>query len=213
MRRFVVPFTFLAVTCAFMAPAAAQETKTARGTVTALTGTTLTIDVTGTSLAFAVDDKTRVEAPGAGTATRRAQAAGQAGVKIADVVKTGNAVEVTYTESGGSRHATQVRRISSPGSNPMNATRSNGKVTAVSASSLSISGSGGAGSQFTQTFAIDASTRVVGKGAGTVARASGGKVPITDLVSVGDSVSVAFRKSADTLHATSVTVTTKAAAK
>jgi len=213
MRRFVVPIAIVAVTSAFIAAAAAQEAKTARGTVTALTGTMLTVDVAGTSLTFAVDDKTRVEAPGAGTATRRAQSAGQAGVKITDVVKTGNAVEVTYTESGGTRHATQVRRVSSPGSNPTDATRSDGKVTALTATSLTISGSGGGGSMFTQTFVVDTNTRVVGRGAGTASARSGGKLPITDLVSVGDSVSVSYRKAADTLHATTVTVMAKAAAK
>ena len=213
MRRFVVPIVIVAVTGAFIAAAAAQEAKTARGTVTALTGTMLTVDVAGTSLTFAVDDKTRVEAPGAGTATRQAQSAGQAGVKITDVVKTGNAVEVTYTETGGTRHATQVRRVSSPGCNPANATRSDGKVTALTATSLTISGSGGGGSMFTQTFVVDTNTRVVGRGAGTASARSGGKLPITDLVSVGDSVSVSYRKAADTLHATTVTVMAKAAAK
>ena len=213
MRRFAVPIAILAVTSAFVAAAAAQGAKTARGTVTAVTGTTLTVDVTGTSLTFAVDDKTRVEAPGAGTATRRAQAAGQAGVKVADVVKVGNAVEVTYTQSGETRHATQVRRVSTPGGSPMNATRSNGKVTALTATSLTISGSAGGGSMFTQTFVVDPKTHVVGKGAGTAAARGGGKVAITDLVSVGDSVSVSYSKSADTLHATSVSVVTKAAAK
>lgn len=211
MRRFVISIALLGVTSIFTALPSAQGAKTARGTVTSLTGTMLTVDVAGTSLTFTVDDTTRVEAAGAGTATRRAQAAGQGGIKIADVIKTGNAVEVTYTESGGTRHATQVRRVTSPGSSPANNTRSTGKVTAVTATSLTISGSGGGGATFTQTFAIDANTHVVGKGVGTAAAQGGGKVAITDLVSVGDSVSVSFAKSAETLRATSVTVTMKAA--
>jgi hypothetical protein len=209
MRRQVLYFGTVALVCAFALSGRAQEPKKVRGTVTAVAPSTLTMQVQGTEMTFSIDDKTAVEAPGAGTATRQAQAAGRSGVKLADVIKTGNAVEVTYADSGGMKHATSVRRVATAGSNPAEATRANGKVTAVSATSLSISGSGGGGSTFTQTFAIDSTTRVVGKGAGTASARGGGKVPITDLVSVGDSVTVSFRKSADTLHATSVSVTMK----
>ncbi len=208
MTRFALSIALVVVASGFAA-VAAQETKTVRGTVTALSGNALTVQVAGTAIAFTVDDQTRVEARGAGTATRRAQEAGQAGVKITDVVKTGNAVEVTYTESGGTRHATLVRRVSTPGGNPAGPTSSNGKVTAVTATSLTISGSSGGGGRFTQTFVIDPSTNVVGKGAGTAAARGGGKVPITELVSVGDSVAVSFRSAANAAHATSVTVVTK----
>ncbi len=90
----VVIFT-LAGIC-FANSAAAQESKKARGTVTAMNATMVTVKVAGADMNFAVDDKTKVEAPGAGTATRRAAAAGKAGVKLGDVVKTGDAVEVSY---------------------------------------------------------------------------------------------------------------------
>jgi len=182
MRRLVVHVGIVTMVLAFALSARAQESKKARGTVTAVTATSMTMDVQGTAMTFSVDDKTAVEAPGAGTATRRAQAAGQAGVKFGDVIKTGNAAEVTYTESGGTKHATSVRRVASAGSSPAESTRSSGKVTAVSATALTISGSSGGGGTFTQTFVIDANSHVVGRGAGTAAARGGGKVPITDLV-------------------------------
>jgi uncharacterized protein DUF5666 len=209
MRRLALRVAMAILVCAFAIQARAQE-KTARGTVTASTATSLTMKVAGTDMTFTVDSTTTVEAPGAATAARRAEAAGRGGLKLADVIKPGTSAEVTYTESGGARHATKVRRVSSAGGGPADATSSSGKVTAVSATSLTISGSGGGGSTFTQTFIIDPNTRVVGKGAGTAAARGGGKVPIIDLVAVGDSVTVSFRRSADTLHATSVTVTMKA---
>jgi hypothetical protein len=54
-------------------PAAAQDTKTTRGTVTAMTGTQVTVQVAGAAMNFAYDDKTVVEARGAGTPRSRRQ--------------------------------------------------------------------------------------------------------------------------------------------
>src|SRR5437868_15185816 len=98
--------TFLALSLAALTlvagttRAAAQDTKTARGTVSAMSGTSLTVTVAGTAMNFMVDDKTVVEARGAGTAANKAAAAGKPGPKLADVVKTGQSVEVSYREMG-----------------------------------------------------------------------------------------------------------------
>jgi len=213
-----VPLAILTIVGLSPGHAAAQEAKKARGKVTALTATQLSVDVAGKAMNFAIDDKTRLEATGAGTASRRAEARGEkAVVKLADFVKAGDAVEVSYTEAGGAMHAANIRKVASVGSAggsmATESKSSSGKVTAVSATSLTISGSSGGGATFTQTFVIDAATKVVGRGAGTAAAKTGGKIAVTEVVHNGDTVSVSFRETGGTLHAGTVTVTMKAAAK
>jgi hypothetical protein len=191
--------------------AAAQAAKKTRGTVTAINPTTVTLKVASATMNFAVDEKTKVEAPGAGTATRRAAAAGKPGMKLDEVIKTGDAVEVSYHDVGGKMQASMIRKVSSPGKGPADDRTSDGKVTAVTANSLTISGSSGGGASFTQTFVIDTNTRVIGKGAGTAAAKQGGKVAATDLVANGDTVHVSFRDMQGTLHAKNIRVMAKAA--
>jgi hypothetical protein len=194
----------------------AQDTKTARGAVTAMAADSVTVKVQNVDMKFAVDGKTTVEARGAGTKTKAAQAAGMAGPKLGDVVKVGDAVEVSYHDMGGTLHAAKIRAVASAG--PATAAEaasktSNGTVKSVAATSLSISGTAGGGATFDQTFVIDAKTKVVGRGAGTAAAAKGGKAAITDLVAAGDKVTVHFHDMGGTLHAAEVRVTAKAAAK
>lgn len=81
---------------------------------------------------------------------------------------------------------------------------SEGVVKSVSASSMTISGSSGKAT-FTQTFSVDAKTKVVGKGVGTATATTGGRAKITDIVSAGDTVAVWFTKAHDdSLHASEV---------
>ena len=84
MKRtvFALPLAVLTIAGLLASSADAQEAKKTRGKVTALTATNLTLDVTGTAMNFAIDPKTKVEAPGAGTATRRAEAAGKQGLGL-----------------------------------------------------------------------------------------------------------------------------------
>ena len=127
----------------------AQETKTARGTVTALAADSVTVKAGDHEMKFAVDSKTSVEATGAGTKAKQAQAAGQAGPKLTDVVKVGQAVAVSYRDMGGMLHATRIRAVSSVGAEGggvANETKTaNGTVKSVAASSMTISGSSGSG--------------------------------------------------------------------
>ena len=90
--------------------------------------------------------------------------------------------------------------------------RSNGTVVSLSGSTLVISGSAGSGS-FKQSFAVDATTKVIAMGAGTAAAATGGTVAITDFVGVGDQVTVNYRKAGSGLHADEVRVRAKASKK
>src|SRR5213593_2102383 len=93
VRFFTVPVLALSV-IAFPVGlrAAGDETKTARGTVTAMSGSSITVKAGAKELTFTVDDKTDVIAAGAGTKAKQAQAKGAAGPKLAEVVKTGQAV-------------------------------------------------------------------------------------------------------------------------
>jgi hypothetical protein len=197
----------------------AQETKMARGTVTALAADSVTVKVGDQEMKFGVDAKTNVEAVGAGTKTRQAQAAGQPGAKLSEVVKVGQPVAVSYHEMGGSLHASRIRAIASvPGAGATatagaaaagGAKTATGTVKSVAATSMTITGSSGSGATFTQTFTIDSSTKVIGKGAGTAAAAAGGKTAITDLVGNGDHVSVTYHAAGNALHAAEVRVTMK----
>ena len=193
----------------------AQETKMARGTVTALAADSVTVKVGAQDMKFTVDAKTSVEATGAGTKTRQAQAAGQPGPKLADVVKVGQPVAVSYRDMGGMLHATRIRAVASVGASgggvASETKTANGTVQSIAATSMTISGNSGSGATFTQTFAIDGTTKVIGRGAGTAAAAAGGKTAVTDLVGNGDKVSVTYHATGNTLHAAEIRVTAKGA--
>jgi hypothetical protein len=198
-----------------LAPSAVgQETKSARGSVTAVSATSITVKAGERDLTFAVDQKTGLVASGAGTATRRADAAGKPGPRLTDFVKAGDAVEVDYQETGTAMRATNIRRVSSPGSgggttSDDRAMTTSGTVASISGSTLTISGSAGGGGTFTQSYAVNRETKVVAAGAGTAAAKQGGTIAITDAVSVGDQVTVTYRKAGNGLHAEEVRVTAK----
>ena len=59
------------------------------------------------------------------------------------------------------------------------------------------------------TFAVDGTTKFVGKGLGT--KAKSGPMTATDAVHEGDHVSVSYHDMGGTMHAANVTVTSKAA--
>ena len=197
------------------ARAIAQEEKLARGTVNDIGGSWVTVKVRDQALKFSVDAKTRVEARGASTKTREANAAGKPGPKLADVLKVGQPVAVSYHEMAGNLHASKIQAIASLGGDggsikDVAATMTSiGTVKSVAGDSITISGDAGAGGTFTQTFMIDPNTRVVGKGAGTATAAKGGRAPFRELVATGDKVSVSYHKIGDTLRASDVRVTMK----
>ena len=215
MRRMVITSAIL-VFAWLVVPALAQSSKSARGTVTAMAGDTLTVKAGTQELKFTVDATTRVIGEGAGTAARAAEAKGAAGPKLAEVLKVGDNVEVSYREASGMLLATTVQRVASGRCGGRwhvgrQARRQNGdcvrEVTAVSGTSLTITGTAAAGGSFTQSYTVDSNTKVIGEGAGTAA--SKGKVTILDLVAKGNRVTVTYHASGATLVATEVRVTRK----
>src|SRR5262249_12536152 len=148
-----------------------------------------------------------VEAVGGSTKTRAAQAAGKKGPMLSEVLRAGQSVEVSYSGENGAWHATNIRTIAKL-DDSAGPDASNGVVKSLSNASLTISGTSGA-AKFTQTFEIDANTKVVGRGVGTAVASKGGRSAITDLIAVGDSVSVSFRPAGDSLHASEVRVVSK----
>ena len=216
MRGTRLPFAIalLIVGGGLASQAAAQGTKSARGTVTAIGGDSITVKAAERELKFTVDPKTVLTASGAGTAERKAEAAGKPGPRLADFVKTGDAVEVTYQETGSTMRASSIRHVADagPGGGSLSGDRSesaNGRVDSLSGSTLVISGSTGSGT-FKQSFAVDAATKVIAMGASTAASAADGKIKIGDFVGVGDQVTVNYRKAGSGLHADEVRVRAKA---
>jgi hypothetical protein len=127
---------------------------------------------------------------------------------MTDYVKVGGAVLVSYRETNDVNLAIWVRPISTTGpgggSTAEAALIASGKVTSITPSALTLTQDGKA-----LTFAVDAATRVEAAGAGRATRAAGGRVPITDLVGNGDTVSVTYRSTGTAMNASQVRITSK----
>lgn len=215
MRRAFVTFAMALATISLLAaPAAAQE-KTAKGKITALDGASITVDVKGQAMTFAVDTTTTVIASGAGTMAREAQKTTGANPKLTDVVKMGDNVEVSYTEAAGKMTAKTVRKVAAVPDAAADAAapkKAEGVVSEVSGASITVKPATGDA----MTFMVDAKTRVTGTGLGTMSRekqTQGAAVTLTDAVAAGDTVEVTFAASGDMKHATAVRVIEKAAKK
>ena len=91
----------------------AQDARVARGVVTTINGNSLTVKVLDREMIFAIDAKTNGEAPGGSTKQRAAVVAGKPGPTLADVMKVGQPVAVTYYEIDGAMRASKVRSVGS----------------------------------------------------------------------------------------------------
>jgi hypothetical protein len=164
----------------------AQTTKTVSGTITEIAADAITIKADGKDMKFAIDAKTQVTSPGAGTKSRAAEAQGK-GIGVMDVLKVGQAVEVRYHDD---MHAASIRTISAVPSGVKSQTAS-GVVASMTGNSLTVKGTSGE-----WTFTIDEKTTVVGTGVGTAgakAKSEGKKPGFAELVHDGDTVSVTYR--------------------
>jgi len=218
---FMKPLLAVVMGCALFASVPpsveAQDTREARGTVTAVTPASLSIKVKDQVMTFKVDEKTQVTARGASTQTRAAEAEGRKGPDLPSIVKVGQGVEVRYHEQG--MHAASIRVLPGPVEGSVSEAEQkqperqtmNGTVTAVTGTSLAVKTSAGE-----MTFVIDKGTDVIGAGLGTAAakkKEAGEVTVITDFVAVGDSVRVHYREMGDMKHASEVHVTRKGTVK
>lgn len=205
--------------------ASAQPTKSVSGTVTAVGPDSLTVKVNDHDMKFVVDKTTEVIARGGTTAERAAKAEGKSGPALSTMLKAGQRVEVKYHEAA--MHAASIRVL--PGAAPAAPAAAaapaptagekekpksetvSGTVTSMTGTSLTVKTSAGE-----STFAIDAKTKIIGTGLGTKtqeAAAAGKKQVLSDVVGVGDSVSVSYHDMAGAKQASEVRVRTKAAVK
>jgi hypothetical protein len=205
-----------AVARAAQAPAAkgpaakAEPTKTATGTITAVSGSSVTVKTATGDMTFNIDSKTRVIEPGGATKTRAAQAEGKAGATASDLLKTGETVEVKYHETG--MHAASIRAVSKAAASAAENTTGKaqtvtGTVSSVSGSSVTVKAASG-----DMTFSVDEKTTVVGTGVGTAGRkvvAEGGKPTLSEFLKEGDAVSVTYKETAGTKLASTIRLTRK----
>ena len=81
-----------------------------------MSGSSITIQVRGEAMKFAVDANTQVEARGAGTKTRQLAATGKPGPEaLSDILTVGQPVAVTYSGCGGTPRASMIRAVPSVG--------------------------------------------------------------------------------------------------
>ena len=153
--------------------AIAQETKSAKGTVTAVGADSITVKAGERELKFVIDTKTLLIATGAGTAARKAEAAGKSGPTLAEFVKTGDPVEVSYQEAGGTMRASQIRRVASAGAGGADRRQTIGRIRRTAPSNRSrdrrspSAARAAAAVPSSSLYSIDATTRVVAAGAST----------------------------------------------
>jgi hypothetical protein len=206
--RLAIPLAALLMLAVGAPSASAQGTKKATGTVSAVSASSITIKAASGDMTFSVDKDTVITTPGGGTKEKAAKAEGKAGVPSTSLLKEGQAVEVSYHETGGTMHAAAIRTVAKvPTEKPASeaSKTAHGTVKDVSGSSLTITSAGK-----DMTFTVDSSTHAVGKGLSTATKATGGKAPFTDVVKAGEEVSVTYHDMGGTLHAATVRVVTAA---
>src|SRR6186713_350278 len=113
-------------------PVSAQA-KEARGNVTAVTDTTITVKAGAQEMTFSIDKDTHLEVRRAAKDVQAAQP-GNPKPRVNAFFEVGNPVLVRYLEEKGKNHALNIERVGSGGGDPANASKiAEGKVTSVSA--------------------------------------------------------------------------------
>ena len=180
------------------------QAKEARGTITAVTDSTLSIKAGGQDMTFVVDSRTHLEVRTAQRDLQKAQA-GSPSPRVNSFFEAGQVVLVRFEEEKGRNHALDISRVGSTGagggsvSNPDKV--SEGKVKLVTAAQLIIEDSGK-----DMTFAITGDTNVLARGASKATKAAGGGTPITTFVHIGDTVSVSYKDAGGKMLASEVRV-------
>ena len=188
---------------AIASPAQAQN-REARGTVTSVTDTSLTMKAGAEELTVFVDSGTHLDVRRAERDIQKEQP-GHPSPRVNSFFEAGQAVLVRYRVEKGRNIATDIARVGSAGgegsiSNP--AKISAGKVKLVNASQLVIVDGGRE-----LDFGITGDTNVLAKGASKATKAAGGSTPITTFVHTGDTVSVSYHEAGAKMTASEVRVT------
>ena len=188
--------------------AAARDTKTVKGRVSATATDALTVQVGADQMTFSVDTTTLVTARGGSIAMQQARANGKTGVPYTELVRVGQSVEVDYHQVG--MHAATIRVVparSNAAAAAPGVLNAAGIVTGVSDTMLTIEGHSGE-----LTYAVDGRTKIAGPGLGTQARAmnsAGERTVFSQFVHKGDNVQVRYEEASGTKHASEVRVTRK----
>jgi hypothetical protein len=180
------------------------QTKEARGTVTAVTDSTVAVKAGAQEMTFYVDGDTRLEVRRVARDIQQAQP-GNPRPRVNDFFESGQAVLVRYREVNGRNHALDIERVGSAGADggavKTGANLAEGKVMSISASHMTIAADGR-----DYTFAITGDTDVVARGASRATKAVGGRTPLTTFVHAGDMVSVTFKQVAGAMAASEIRV-------
>jgi len=198
-RLVILTATMAFLGCVAAAGPVSAQTKDARGAVTAVTTTTMTVKVGAQDMTFFIDGDTHLEVRRAAKQIQSVQP-GNPKPRVNDFFEAGNAVVVRYREENGRNHALDIERVGSAGS-PNPSRLAEGKVTSVSASHVTVAADG-----HDLTFAITGDTDVLVKGASKAAKAAGGGTPLTTFVHSGDLVSVSYKDAAGAMTASEIRV-------
>jgi hypothetical protein len=180
-----------------IAPVSAQ-TKEARGMVSAVTDSTMTVKTGNEEMTFYIDGDTHLEVRAAARDLQAAQPGSKP--RVNQFFEAGNPVLVRYREVNGRNHALNIERVGSAGG-PKDSAIAEGKVTSISASQMTI-----ASGDRDFTFAITDETGVLARGASTATKAAGKGTPVTTFVHSGDLVSVTYQKAAGVITASEIRV-------
>ena len=188
-----------------LAPAAAQAQNTEiRGSAVAVSDSSLTVKAGEQTVSFVINKETLIEARGAGTRSRRAEAFGSsAGIKVTDYVKAGDPVLVSYRAADGRNLALTVRPIAAIGTTGAAEAFKNvqAKVKSINGNALILDRDGR-----DMKFTINRDTDVFASGATRATKKAGGSLPITDLVHAGDIVSVQYLEAGGAMTAREIQV-------
>lgn len=179
------------------------QDKEARGSVTAVSDSSLTISSGDRNMTFVVDRNTKLEVKAAARQTRTVGSGNTPGVTMTQYLKVGNPVLVHYKDAGGRMTALSVRPVSTAGDGAAAepAKIANGTVKAVSLSQVTLASQGK-----DLTFAITKDTDVLARGASKTTKAAGGKTTIADFIHNGDDVSISYLEQGGTMTASEIRV-------
>ena len=199
-RLVILSVTMAVVGVVASARPVSAQTKEARGSVTAVTDSTMTIKSGAQELTFYIDGQTHLEVRTSARDVQQAQP-GNPKPRVNSFFQPGNAVLVRYREENGRNHALNVERVGSAGSGPGASKIADGKVKSVSASHMTIASDG-----HDVTFAVTGDTDVLAKGASKATKAAGGGTRLTTFVHSGDEVSVTYKEAAGAMTASEIRV-------